>query len=77
MRVVGLGVVGLLLLSGCGTTPTERGTTGALMGAAGGAVVGALVGAPLIGAAVGATAGATAGALTTPDEIYLGKPVWK
>jgi uncharacterized membrane protein len=66
-----------LLLAACGTTPTERATTGAGIGAATGAVAGAFIGAPLIGAAVGAGLGATAGAVTDPNEVYLGKPIWK
>ena len=74
---VGVCVAAALALAACGTTPGERATTGAGIGAVGGVVVGALVGAPLLGAAVGAAAGATTGAATTPDEVYLGKPVWK
>ena len=66
-----------LLLAACGTTPAERAATGGVIGAAGGAAVGAMVGAPLIGAAVGGAAGATVGAVTDPNDVYLGKPVWK
>ena len=73
----GILIVSALLLAACGTTPAERATTGAGIGAAGGAVVGALVGAPLVGAALGAAAGATTGAATDPNDVYLGKPVWK
>ena len=39
-----------LALAACGTTPTERATTGAGIGAATGAVAGAILGAPLLGA---------------------------
>ena len=66
-----------LLLAACGTTPGERATTGAGIGAATGAVAGAMLGAPLIGAVVGAGVGATAGAVTDPNDVYLGKPIWK
>jgi osmotically inducible lipoprotein OsmB len=66
-----------LALAACGTTPTERATTGAGIGAATGAVAGAILGAPLLGAAVGAGVGATAGAVTDPNDVYLGKPIWK
>jgi uncharacterized membrane protein len=66
-----------LVLAACGTTPTERATTGAGIGAATGAVAGAFLGAPLLGAALGAGVGATAGAVTDPNEVYLGKPIWK
>ena len=42
------------------------------------AVVGGLaVGAPLQGAAIGAVVGGAAGAISSPDQINLGKPVWR
>jgi osmotically inducible lipoprotein OsmB len=66
-----------LALAACGTTPGERATTGAGIGAATGAVAGALLGAPVLGAVVGAGVGATAGAVTDPNDVYLGKPIWK
>ncbi|MGH7013046.1 MAG: YMGG-like glycine zipper-containing protein [Stellaceae bacterium] len=66
-----------LLLSACGTSPGDRGLSGAGIGAAGGAVVGALVGAPLAGAAIGAGAGALTGMATSPSNVYLGKPAWE
>ena len=69
--------VAAFALAGCGTTPTDRGLSGAAIGGAAGAAVGALVGAPLIGAAVGAGAGAVTGASTNPTQIDLGKPVWE
>ena len=72
---VGISIAAALLLAACGTTPAERATTGAGIGAAGGAVVGAMVGAPHVGAAIGA--GATVGAATDPNDVYLGKPIWK
>ena len=31
----------------------------------------------LSGAAIGGAAGAATGAFTSPDTIYLGKPVWR
>ena len=70
-------VVAAIALVGCGTTPGDRGLSGAGIGAAGGAVVGAMVGAPLVGAAIGAGAGAAVGAATSPTAIDLGKPVWE
>jgi len=66
-----------LTLAGCGTTPGDRGLSGAGIGAATGAVVGAMVGAPLAGAAIGAGAGATVGVATSPATVDLGKPVWE
>jgi osmotically inducible lipoprotein OsmB len=66
-----------IALAGCGTTPGDRGLSGAGIGAAGGAVVGAMVGAPLAGAAIGAAGGAAVGAASSPSAIDLGKPVWE
>jgi hypothetical protein len=76
-RIGILMVVAALLLSACGTTPGDRGLSGAGIGAAGGAVIGAMVGAPLAGAAIGAGAGALTGAATSPSQINLGKPAWE
>jgi osmotically inducible lipoprotein OsmB len=70
-------LVAALALSGCGTSPGDRGLSGAGLGAAGGAVIGALVGGPVLAAAaIGAGAGAVAGVATSPSHVYLGKPVW-
>jgi hypothetical protein len=69
---------GLVLLAGCGTTPGERTTGGAVTGAASGAAVGALAG-PVgagVGALVGASAGAITGGVTSPRQINLGRPIW-
>ena len=77
-----LATVSLLALSACGETNSDRAMSGAAIGAGAGAVGGALVaGNPAAGAAVGAVvggaAGAAAGALTTPNDVNLGKPVWR
>lgn len=56
-------------LAGCGSTPEERGITGAGLGALGGAAFNA----PAVGAALG---GAT-GAFTENDDLNLGDPVWE
>ena len=66
-----------VLLTACGTSPGERAVSGAGLGAASGAVIGAAVGNPLAGAAIGAAAGGVTGAVTRPDQIDLGRPVWK
>jgi hypothetical protein len=73
--IVAIAFIGLTL-AGCGTTPGDRGLSGAGIGAATGAVTGAIVGAPLVGAAIGAGAGAAIGAATSPSAVDLGKPVW-
>jgi hypothetical protein len=59
----------LLGLAACGSTPTERGITGAGIGGAAGAAVGA----PITGAVVGGAAGV----FTDKDDINLGEPIWK
>lgn len=70
--------VAAVVLTGCGTTPTERGTSGAGIGAAAGAVVGAVTGLTVVqGAVLGAVAGGATGALTKKDQVDLGEPAWK
>ena len=66
-------------LAACGSNPTERGLSGAGIGSATGAVIGAATGGVsiLAGALIGAAVGGTAGALTTKEQINLGKPIWR
>lgn len=67
-----------VVLSGCGSTPAERGVSGAGIGASAGAVLGAVTGMTVLqGAVIGATAGGLTGALTREDQINLGRPAWK
>ncbi len=69
-------VVGLVVAA-CGSTPEERGLTGAGIGAAGGAVIGAVTGLSVVqGALIGAGAAGLTGALTDESDINLGKPIW-
>lgn len=80
MRTKVLGAVALgLLVAGCGTDPRERATGGAAAGAATGAAVGALGGpvGALAGAAIGGGAGAVTGAVTEPEDVNLGRPLWR
>jgi osmotically inducible lipoprotein OsmB len=67
----------LLAVAACGTTPQDRALTGAGLGAAGGAALGAIGGSPGTGALLGGAAGAAGGALTSPNQIDLGRPVWQ
>jgi osmotically inducible lipoprotein OsmB len=67
----------LLCLSACGYSTGDRALSGAGIGAAGGAVAGALVGAPLEGAVIGGAVGAGTGALTSPNQVNLGRPIWR
>lgn len=67
-----------IALTGCGTTATERGTSGAGIGAAAGAALGAVTGMSVLqGAVIGAVAGGATGALTKKDQVNLGEPAWK
>ncbi|MBI3420250.1 MAG: hypothetical protein HY053_08975 [Proteobacteria bacterium] len=66
-----------VLLTACGTNPADRAISGAGLGAASGAAIGAAAGNPAMGAAIGAAAGGIAGAVTKPDQVDLGKPVWR
>ncbi|MXU66106.1 hypothetical protein [Oceanomicrobium pacificus] len=58
------------MLAGCGTETGDRALTGAAIGGASTAVLGP-------GALIGAGVGGVVGAVTEPDDIYLGKPVYK
>jgi hypothetical protein len=71
MRAFLTTIAAVALLSACGTDPTDRGLSGAGFGAGIG-----VLGGP-VGVVVGAAAGAAAGAMTRPDQIDLGKPVWR
>ena len=66
-------------LAACGASEPDRVQGGAAAGAATGATVGLIAGPPgvVAGALIGGGAGAIAGATTTPDQVNLGKPVWK
>jgi osmotically inducible lipoprotein OsmB len=76
--LMGAAMLGALSLAACGTTPTERGLTGAGIGAATGAVIGGVTGGDVgTGAVVGGVVGGAVGALTTKDEIDIGDPPWK
>ena len=71
-------VFAALSVTACGTTPTERGLTGAGIGAATGAIIGGVTGGSVgTGAVVGGVVGGAVGALTTKDDIDIGDPPWK
>jgi hypothetical protein len=73
-------MLGLIGLGGCGYSTGDRAVTGAGIGAAGGAAIGAVAGGgpgALAGALIGGAAGGATGALTSPDQVNLGKPVYK
>jgi hypothetical protein len=68
-----------LALSACGGNTFDRTASGAGIGAAAGAGVGFLFGGvgAIPGALVGAAVGGAGGLVTTPDQVDLGKPVWR
>ncbi len=66
-----------LALAGCGYNQGDRAASGALLGAGGGAVLGAIGGNAGLGALAGAGAGALGGALTSGNDINLGRPIWR
>jgi len=67
----------LIALGACGNSTSDRALSGAGIGAGVGLVGGALVGAPLEGALIGGAVGAGTGALTHPNQIDLGRPIWR
>jgi hypothetical protein len=66
-----------LLLAGCGDTPSDRALSGGLLGAGAGAAIGSVAGGAGTGAIIGGVSGAALGALTKPDQIDLGRPIWR
>ena len=71
-------LAGAVSLAGCGTTPTERGVSGAGIGASAGAIIGAVTGLSVLeGAVLGAVGGGLTGAITKPSQINMGDPAWK
>jgi hypothetical protein len=66
-------------LTGCGDTMGDRALSGAAIGAGSGAAAGAMFGGLGVGtgAAIGAVVGGATGAITTEDQVDLGKPVWR
>ena len=76
-RIAVLMIVAALPLAACGTTPGDRGLSGAGLGAASGAVIGALIGGPVLAAAaIGAGVGAATGLVSSPSTVELGRPIW-
>lgn len=65
-----LAACGLVALAACGTQLGDRMASGAAIGGGAGLVAGG------VGAIPGAIVGAGVGALTPPDKVNLGEPVW-
>ena len=68
--------ISVLLLTGCGTSPGDRGLSGGILGAGTGAAIGSLAGSAGTGALVGGLGGAAIGLLTSPEVINLGPAAW-
>ncbi len=67
-----------LVVAACGTTPEERGISGAGIGAVGGAIICAVTGLTVLeGALIGTGLGAAAGVFTDDKKLNLGEPLWK
>jgi len=65
-------------VAACGQSQSDRALSGAGLGAGTGAALGAITGgSPLTGAILGGAAGAAAGAFTHPDDVNLGRPLWR
>lgn len=70
--------ISVLGLAGCGSTKQDRALSGAGLGAAAGGAAGALSGGNILGGALlGGAAGGAAGYLTDPDDVNLGRPLWR
>jgi hypothetical protein len=77
---VGFVLAVALSLAACGQSQGDRALSGGLIGAGSGAAIGAIAGGgpgAAIGAAVGGVGGAAAGALTSPEDVNLGRPAWR
>ncbi len=69
--------ISAIMLSGCGSTKTDRALSGGAIGAGAGAGAGVLTGGGIgRGALIGGAAGAATGALTDEDQLDLGEPIW-
>ncbi|MDB5370795.1 MAG: hypothetical protein JWP20_2353 [Roseomonas sp.] len=79
MRKTSLALLALagLSLGACGYSTGDRAASGGLLGAGAGAAVGSLSGNAGTGALLGAGAGALGGAVTSPNQVNLGRPAWR
>jgi osmotically inducible lipoprotein OsmB len=67
-----------LSLGACGHRQSDRALSGAAIGAGAGAVGGAILGGdPVAGALLGGAGGAAIGAFTDPNQVNLGRPIWR
>ena len=71
MKKLAMAMIAAALLAGCGTTTGDRTLSGAGIGAG----IGLLGGPP--GVLIGAAIGGAPGAITDPEDVNLGTPVWR
>lgn len=76
MKRLALTIVGLMLLTSCGSTHTDRAASGAGIGAGVGTTAGLLIGGPIGGLLLGSAVGTFTGLITDQDQINLGEPLW-
>jgi osmotically inducible lipoprotein OsmB len=76
--LLGVMMIAVLEVTGCGTSRGDRSLTGMGVGAGTGALVGALFGGVglLPGALIGGGVGGATGAVTNRDQLDLGDPIW-
>jgi hypothetical protein len=81
MRTLSIALVtaAALGLSACGTNQGDRAVSGGAIGAGAGALLGYAVGGIAVVPAtiIGAAVGAAGGAITSPNDVDFGKPVWR
>ena len=79
MRKTSLALLALsaLSLGACGYSTGDRAVSGGLLGAGAGGVIGSLSGNAGAGALIGGAAGAAGGALTSGNDVNLGRPAWR
>lgn len=76
--ILSLVLLASLGLAACGQSTGDRAVSGGLLGAGAGAGVAAITGGSLgTGALIGGGVGAAGGALTNPNSVNLGRPVWR
>ena len=68
----------VLILGACGNSTGDRALSGGGIGAGVGAIGGALLGGSAVeGALLGGAVGTGTGALTSRNDVDLGKPIWR
>jgi hypothetical protein len=67
-----------LALAGCGYSQGDRAASGGLIGAGAGAALAGVTGGSMVGGAlIGGAVGAVGGAVTSPEDVNLGRPAWR